>query len=353
MPNVAQQRRRAFTLIELLVVIAIIAILVALLLPAVQQAREAARRSSCKNNLKQIGLALHNYHDTYSVFPAGLYPATQNGALAGTEGRDGSWGWATMLLPNLEQAPLFDALNPGPTEMQDAVGNATLLNLMQQPIATMRCPSDPGPRTNTQRKVPSSATSDGDANCNNNCEAIALSNYLGVNNSNNLTRVNPNGLFVWCDNRVNNTTMVRRMRDVTDGLSNTIAVGERTWQLNNPNTGNKENLYAGVVFGANGNSEHNDVQGLIHTLGSTRNAINCVDGEVVPADVCERGFSSQHKGGAQFLLADGSVRFLSENINHVRNGIGGNPGSSVSVDNIDGTYERLAAIDDGQVIGEF
>ncbi|MFN3158490.1 MAG: DUF1559 domain-containing protein [Rubinisphaera brasiliensis] len=353
MKSTKRLQRQGFTLIELLVVIAIIAILVALLLPAVQQAREAARRSSCKNNLKQIGLALHNYHDTFGVFPAGLYPATHLGNLAGTEGRDGAWGWATMLLPNLEQSALFDAMNPGPNQLQDAVANATTLNLMQKPISSLRCPSDPGPDINNQRQVPSTATPDGNGDCTTDCVPLALSNYVGVNNSNNLERTNANGLFVWGDSQANNNIRVHSIRDVTDGLSNTIAVGERTWQLNNPNTGNKENLYAGVVFGANGNSAPHGTQGLVYTLGATRTAINCVDGEVAPTDVCERGFSSQHKGGAQFLLADGSVRFLSENINHVRNGIGGNPGTSTSNDYIDGTYERLAAIDDGGVLGEF
>ncbi len=346
--------RHGFTLIELLVVIAIIATLVAILLPAVQQAREAARRSTCKNNLKQLGIALHNYHDTYNAFPAGLYPATNNGALAGTEGRDGAWGWAAMLLPFVEQAPLYDALRPGPNQLQDAVGNASLLALMQTPIALFRCPSDSAPDTNNQRKVPSTATGAGDANCTTNCEEIATSNYLGVLNSNNNNRTNANGMFIWGDNQASNTITIRRMRDVTDGLSNTIAIGERAWELNNPALGTKELLYAGVIFGANGNTElTGSAQGMVYTLGATRTAINCVDGQVANPDVCERGFSSLHKGGAQFVLGDGSVRFISENINHVRNGIGTNPGTSTSIDNVDGTYERLACINDGTVMGEF
>ncbi len=101
------QTRRGFTLIELLVVIAIIAILIALLLPAVQQAREAARRTQCKNNLKQLGLALHNYHDiTSNTFPPGYIFATSQS----TPALNG-WGWLTMCLPQLEQAPLFNILS--------------------------------------------------------------------------------------------------------------------------------------------------------------------------------------------------------------------------------------------------
>ncbi len=104
-----ERRRRGFTLIELLVVIAIIAILIALLLPAVQQAREAARRSTCKNNLKQIGLAIHNYNDTAKMFPPGCIPQrdTDNGFTNQYE----SWCWMTYILPQMDQAPLFKNLN--------------------------------------------------------------------------------------------------------------------------------------------------------------------------------------------------------------------------------------------------
>ena len=108
-------RKRGFTLIELLVVIAIIAVLIALLLPAVQQAREAARRSTCKNNLKQIGLALHNYHDIYKMFPIGAqerpaaYGADANGNTG--PGNYESWGWAASMLPQIDQAPLFDSMD--------------------------------------------------------------------------------------------------------------------------------------------------------------------------------------------------------------------------------------------------
>ncbi len=344
---------RGFTLIELLVVIAIIATLVAILLPAVQQAREAARRSTCKNNLKQFGIALHNYHDTYNTFPAGLYIATNNGIPDGIEGRDGSWSWGTMLLPFVEQPALFDLLRPGPVEMADAVGTPAVLAEMQKPISLFRCPSDPAPDTNDWFQVPSSATPPGDANCTTGCEKIATANYVGVANSNNMERNNVNGIFVWADARDGNSTTVRRMRDVTDGLSNTIAIGERTWELNNPALGRKDRVNAAVVFGANGNSKLHDQQGLIYVLGTTRTAINCVDGQVANPDVCERGFSSQHKGGAQFVMGDGAVRFVSENINHVRNGIGANPGGTSENGYVDGTYERLSAINDGAVLGEF
>src|SRR5438128_1844485 len=100
-------RRRGFTLIELLVVIAIIAILIALLLPAVQQAREAARRTQCRNNLKQIGLALHNYHDTMNTFPMGMsgWPGTLEGA---------EWGWGVFIIPYLDQSALYISISQAP-----------------------------------------------------------------------------------------------------------------------------------------------------------------------------------------------------------------------------------------------
>jgi prepilin-type N-terminal cleavage/methylation domain-containing protein len=138
--------RRGFTLIELLVVIAIIAILIALLLPAVQQAREAARRTQCKNNLHQFGLALHNYHDTFKSFPAQQLP---------TQGAPNAWGWGVMVLPFIDQATLYNALQPGMGGAFPAPGAtnwtgwmpppSTLYNgvpLLQQAVPVFICPSD-------------------------------------------------------------------------------------------------------------------------------------------------------------------------------------------------------------------
>lgn len=301
-------RRKAFTLIELLVVIAIIAILIALLLPAVQQAREAARRTQCKNNLKQLGLALHNYHDVNLAFPPGWVD----------QGPDGNsvWNWTAMILPYLEQSALYDQLNVGNSPPVDVLADTDLVTLMQQPLTAFRCPSDTGPGINTN------------GNRLNSGQSLALTNYVGNAGSNRIERAGSEADGLYCQNSK------VRIRDVTDGTSNTIAVGERAWKLNG------YDLKAGVSF-MNRTAYGNQTEfGGVYSLGSGQTPINCTNGTI-----CRRGFSSLHTGGSQFLLMDGSVRFISENIDH-------DPDNS-GVPNVDSTYERLCGIADGQVIGEF
>lgn len=302
------RRRKAFTLIELLVVIAIIAILIALLLPAVQQAREAARRTQCKNNLKQIGLALHNYHDVSLSFPPGWID----------QGADGNsvWNWTAAILPQLEQRALYDQLNVGNSPPVDALADPVRVELMRQPLAAFRCPSDTGPPLNN------------DPNRLNSGESLAVSNYVGNAGSNRLERFRPDADGLYTQN------INVRIRDVTDGTSNTFAVGERAWNLNG------FALKAGVMF-MNRTAFANQTNfGAVYSLGSGQTPINCTND-----NICQRGFSSQHTGGGQFLLLDGSVRFVSENIDH-------DPDNS-GVPNVDSTYERLCGIADGQVIGEY
>ena len=134
--------KRGFTLIELLVVIAIIAILIALLLPAVQQAREAARRSQCKNNLKQIGTALHNYHETFRIFPPGVINSAWSGSGGGTTTGSNGLSWATMILPYADQAPLYKKFI---TTQHWLVGNT---NEVAEILTVFRCPSDVSPDQN-------------------------------------------------------------------------------------------------------------------------------------------------------------------------------------------------------------
>lgn len=351
-----KRARYGFTLIELLVVIAIIAILVALLLPAVQQAREAARRSSCKNNLKQFGIAMHNYHDTYRVFPPAYInqfdtnPTNSADYTTALNAARTSWGWGAFILPYVEQGPLFDQLQVGDIRIKDALqsgGAQDQLANMQKPISAFRCPSDPAPDLNSAKQLQ-------DNNGTN--VQVATSNYIVANSSrrwhNQAPNPNccawntgpglgemsqwgppnsagaPNGLF-WRNSKV-------RMRDITDGTSTTFMMGERAWALNNP-AGGTFNCRAAVVFGTRTNNE----QSNIHTVvGSGTSYLNAQTNE------CNKGFSSVHRGGAQFLLADGAVRFISENIDANNAHTGGN-------NNEDSTYERLFGRDDGQVIGEF
>ena len=162
MLNFRMKRRRGFTLIELLVVIAIIAILIALLLPAVQQAREAARRTQCKNNLKQLGLAMHNYHDVHRAFPMGWVndfssrSPTENGSDT-IDGHFGAtddvaqWAWSVYLLPFIDQAPAFESLGVNTLRGSQAITVAASRDIMTSPFPSFRCPSDSGQDINVDR----------------------------------------------------------------------------------------------------------------------------------------------------------------------------------------------------------
>lgn len=339
-------RRRGFTLIELLVVIAIIAILVAILLPAVQQAREAARRSQCKNNLKQIGLALHNYHDTHKVFPALMYRHQGN---AGTEGRDGNWAWGTMVLPYMDLQNVYETLRPNDGPFEQAVADTVRLDTMKQPQNAFLCPSDTAPDTNTYRRVPNGTG--GNANCDSNCDSIAVSNYVASVHSGYPHRRNPNGLFVWSDNRGNNTTVSRSEADVKDGMSNTIMVGERSYEIFRKDVSQTEIAGAGVIYGTNGNTGGTTAkQGTTYVGAGGRNGLNYARNPYR-----RRGFTSSHAGGVQFVMGDGRVIFVSENIDHRNDGtVGsfcgwcdGHPGT------VDSTLEKLIAIKDGELLGDF
>jgi prepilin-type N-terminal cleavage/methylation domain-containing protein/prepilin-type processing-associated H-X9-DG protein len=207
-------RRRGFTLIELLVVIAIIAVLIALLLPAVQAAREAARRSQCVNNLKQIGLALHNYHDIHDKFPLG---ASYNMYYPGTYTAKNNWSAQAQLLPQLEQNALYNAINwnwgvDTPTGSTSAVVNSTAMNTN---IKAFLCPSDPGG---------GGVTVSGTAyNCVNNYFASVgtTANLTSAGASPTTLKDHPTtGFFGY--------QVCYGLRDAVDGSSNTIAFSEGT-----------------------------------------------------------------------------------------------------------------------------
>ncbi|MEW4455285.1 DUF1559 domain-containing protein [Bremerella sp. JC817] len=322
--------QRGFTLVELLVVIAIIGVLIALLLPAVQQAREAARRMQCTNHLKQLGLAMHNYHDIYHAFPAMSYDHEVNG---GNEGTHSSWSWGTLLLPQIEQSAAHDILAPSsPDRLHEAVGKAAKLSVLQTPISGFRCPSDTGPPLNSHYLINQGSPD----------YELATSNYIGVNSAGDLSREDRylNGIFVPGTDVAGNRQTRIGMRDITDGTSNTAMIGERAWMLFGVELG------AAVVFGHNGNadieSNHDYSNGFISVAGGGKPYINetMTCGSSCNDKDGRQGFSSNHPGGAQFVFADGSVHFITEHIDHTPDG---NTPS-------DSTYERLLNRRDGNPV---
>ncbi len=318
-----QARRKAFTLIELLVVIAIIAILIALLLPAVQQAREAARRTQCKNNLKQIGLAMHNYHDIHRVFPPSAVRSSRHPA------DDSVWAWGVMILPQLEQAPLFQQLAPNnPRSFLEALSDPVVLSLVQQPLAAYRCPSSTGPNLNDHHPMDPAGAN----------VQVSLSNYVGSMGVESASGSPSAGIL--------HTHSSVRIRDITDGTSNTFLVGERAYgDVSGFGIGGAS-VWSGATDSTScGGPLPNDCSITMHS--PTRNELQTgLDiGLTVPSVEPWLPFSSRHVGGAQFLFCDGSVHFVSENVDS-------------RIDDISdattwGIYQLLSDRSDGQVIGEF
>lgn len=316
--------RQGFTLVELLVVIAIIGVMVGLLLPAVQAAREAARRMQCSNNLKQIGLALHNYHDTFLLFPPGVVTG-----VAGVN--DPRFAWSVMILPQLEQASLFEALNTSTRSMRNAFENTpastpTGYELMRTPVPAYLCPSDPGETLNTNRQF-TTVTVPGVTSP----FSIGKSNYPGSDGD-----AGGNGFFA--DNsRV-------KMAEITDGLSNTIMVGERASRSGN--VGNFAALWAGR--GGDDEPSIGDLQPLREAavLGRTTFKFRTGEGGTAGARP-DFAYSSAHPGGAQFAFGDGSVRFISENVTWVNTTADPAPPASQF-----GLFNKLGGAKDGLPISE-
>lgn len=346
--------RRAFTLIELLVVIAIIAILIALLLPAVQQAREAARRSQCKNNLKQLGLAMHNYHDTFNLFPHNHGRVEYPGNPINRDTTTHEMSWYVMALPYMDQAPLYNNMNfnlSGANQNHNMFGGNWELATTVLPV--LICPSnDMQPLRTNQR--PGGYRWNGwgqDVNGNEqrtaagcdyvgnlghiwggwkDCGAVPsdqlIANGLGVNGSAGTPWVNGeavneqtlvNGVFRYIGSKT--------IAEITDGTSNTIAVFENYhWRGGN---------------GANFEYSPSEWTAWVSPLAavhSLRNPINNMNTAWMQAanDLRCESPSSLHVGGIQVLLADGSVHFITENIDH-------------------NVRYRLAVCNDGEPVGEF
>ncbi len=331
---------RGFTLIELLVVIAIIAILIALLLPAVQQAREAARRTQCKNNLKQIALAIHNYHDVYNCFPIGhqYHGVVGNGTANNGNNRNPGWAWSAAILPFIDQAPQYNMIVfEHNVRCVDSPNNEVIL--LSYP--SQKCPSDV---INETININVGGTSYPWATTS---YAACGGSFHGSSTSTNGPR--SNGIF----HRQRAQIPIRRMRDVTDGTSNTFLICEAAGKNNN----NRKRWYAAFNgTGRSGNTSRVITEGYMQ-MNPPSTSANAEK---------NRAAGSLHVGGAQFALADGSVRFVSENIQHtgrgIRNALGGpNRWNQIRNDPYDsanggagfGLYQRLYAMEDGLVMGEF
>lgn len=340
-------RKSGFTLIELLVVIAIIAVLIALLLPAVQQAREAARRSQCKNNLKQIGLALHNYHDNYRTFPLGCAARRTNANNQRVEANYESWGWPVLIMPYIDQAPLFNDLQVNTLTLNEVLiatgpGNSGALSKKFPPLTVFQCPSDttgpylrPGMRRNNFNNGQAGVTGWNPPTSNYPGSTGEPAGDVRAPRQNNHRQ--PHGILF--------SLSTIGIRDVTDGTTNTFLVGER------------ENRCGAGSWIGNRNPDGNGTHGNDYVLARTRIPLNFPDNS--GDDGCTDGFSSKHVGGAQFLLCDGSVRFISENIHFDLQGIperndqGVNWPNDATNPNAIGIYQRLGMRDDGVPIGEF
>lgn len=307
----AQRRKRGFTLIELLVVIAIIAILIALLLPAVQQAREAARRSTCKNNLKQIGIALHSYHETHSCFPPGeMNGIGQVGVANMTNGTLRNQNGLVMLLPFLDQSNIYDTLDFDEPFGDYQNGSSSSITLIPEHVAAKNmkvivflCPSEP--------KSP--FLSDG---AHYGCGDSGTSAQTSYHLSSSQVHQQP----MWPGP---STTRVAfggnsrsQFRDFTDGVSNTILMGEAVLSSSSGTVSPwfcVQHAGTGVY-----------IPGGVNLWGTTPKRLASYS----------RNLSSNHTGGCHILLGDGRTRFISESINLT-------------------TLANLARMADGNILGEF
>lgn len=252
---------RGFTLVELLVALAVIGILIALLMPAVQSARAAARRVQCQSRMHQLGLALHNYHDTFQVFPAGSY------AIGPSFRTLSGWGWGSMLLPQVEQSALYNSID---FDVGTAVGANR--DVIRQPVPFWQCPADVAP---VEISV---SMANGDS------VPIATGNYCGVE-----------PLLAAMSSM--------KMRDMTDGPSNTLMIGERVYQPSQAGSLEFTSSWAGQAATATEVSP----QSIPHLEATENSAINLA----LDFPQC---FSSWHAGGSQFTFGDGATKLLNESM---------------------------------------
>ena len=307
--------QRGFTLVELLVVIAIIGTLIALLLPAVQAAREAARRMQCSNNLKQLGLAAHVYHDALHCFPPAFMAVDHQGQVSG------GWAWGVFLMPYLEQSPLQDQLSVTRYKLAEVISDPALLPMLQMKLAVFSCPSSPLEPLREFRGPGSQLVATANYTC---CRG-----FFDIRDAAHLTMQN-NGLFYGCSGT--------RIADIRDGTSNTFALGERTVLRAHADDPRKWPSWCGPGGLGIGSTVSSSVG---HDLN---------DPKMIHA------FSSDHPGGAMFGFADGSVHFIADTIESMTGGLEvGNSGSQAAVLEAArqgrlGAYQLMGIRNDGQAV---
>jgi len=305
--------------------------LVALLLPAIQAAREAARRAECTNNLKQLALAVHNYADTYpsESLPPGYVRYGSSSNIHRSQGH-GMWAWGALILPFMEQQSLYDILEVSEHNVWDVTSEQ--VTAMKQPVGAFRCPSDTGPVLNTLKS--SGGTSINTVRTvNSGSPTTATSNYVGANHTGDCRA---GGVGVFREHGPGREAL--GLPDILDGTSNTFMFGERAWKVLS-SSGTWKKSGAGSIFHVRKTQEANSF-GINAPLGTLRTKIN--DGEANEGHL-QWSFSSQHPGGALFAMCDASVKFIPDTIQHtVSSGT-----SSNSV------VERLLHREDGKSIGEY
>ncbi|MDB5391024.1 MAG: hypothetical protein JWM11_6670 [Planctomycetaceae bacterium] len=362
--------RRGFTLIELLAVFAVIGILVALLLPAIQHARESARRTQCKSNLHQIGIALHSYQSLQGVLPPGCV------GLDGDPVNIQGWGWGVMLLPYLDQQPLYDTLQPNHHSLADVLADPNLQPYLLTPLPIYRCASDLGDGIQSTERTLSGFILTSQPS-----QTLALrypskdqlvilalqsslacvmpppppwnppppsapppppgtwgvraatSNYIGSFGDFWQTDSNAWSSADFAGNGLFGSNSNVGSSGIPDGASQTFAVGERGW-----------NAYGSIWAGTDG-WDRCEREGIPMVMGTAFYKMNSTPD---PYNLsCDpkgaAGYGSMHAGGAHFLMADGAVRFVSEQINFA------NSNDPTQL----GVYQKLARRNDGQTIGDF
>jgi prepilin-type N-terminal cleavage/methylation domain-containing protein/prepilin-type processing-associated H-X9-DG protein len=323
-------RRDGFTLVELLVVIAIISVLVGLLLPAVQSAREAARRNSCLSNLKQLGLAVQNFEHAHKHYPAGAQTAySVDRSLSYTEG-ESAWGWSAFVLPYLEESALYLKLVPNnPLYFIDALSQPEKVLLLQTRLNVFQCPSDAAVSPNTMRPM---------KNMNGDGIPLGFSNYVGSFGVANECLPDSGGvLFV-------NSKI--KHQAISDGLSKTMMLGERQSGITNASALSRGAVWAGATKTLVASSLASPLESSFGMFSCTKVRMGSGEDLLAPTTFSPGiGFSSAHRGVSQFAFCDGSVQVISEQID--------SRVTTLDEPTTFGTYQRLSHRADGQLISEY